>query len=628
MSFDTTVVSSGPQDTVTTPIFGRTLATVPLPRKHAETFKPEFEFGEHGYIGDAITLTLAVVTYGQINGLAGDFYATYNPICMGNTFEDQIKRFQDAYATLAMDIKRQPDEAQAILAVLQTEVDVVNEAVRVHRDPSIVHHIIPDATATFERITYTRWGNPGYLGISAINFDHFGEDACTAYNAGHTYALRLASAGKLLKAYAANAFADHFLEDLFSAGHLRSPRRMLHTRGGWNPTADFARHVLSMHDEDCAIGLVNAKNLRRCQDAVQASASEIYTASRTHEVPIPRDFLAWNHAPTLESARGDQDLVALFRTPNLRRTDVENRVQTAYTDNWWFGSTSSVLKVSSWWSYPMSLDGPRKVIPWTGLAACNTGALQNTMVFYQDPAGGIRLSKNVNGAWTGGTTAPALVAGQWTAGTLDRFGIKTKWFSSMAASTWAIGDTRYILDDPTGTIRELKYDSSSLEGWRLGATLEGARIGTGLAAAVSLTADRAALSKIHVFHQTTDGVIRDCVWDQNAGTWSRDPAVQITDGAPATLISAVSWQIPGGDAMGIFYSGNVLNQVFQRTSIDRWGAAQMIGTLRRLGTAVAAVQVDNGRTFRAYGQTADNGIFEVSQSNVGPGWNNAVIAAA
>jgi hypothetical protein len=30
--------------------------------------------------------------YGQLNGLGGDFYGTYGPICEGNDFEEQKRR--------------------------------------------------------------------------------------------------------------------------------------------------------------------------------------------------------------------------------------------------------------------------------------------------------------------------------------------------------------------------------------------------------------------------------------------------------------------------------------------------------------------------------------------------------
>jgi hypothetical protein len=51
----------------------------------------------------------------------------------------------------------------------------------------------------------------------------------------HAVACQMAASGEtndtLMFAYAMNAFADHFLEDSFSAGHMRTPRRYCHTGG-------------------------------------------------------------------------------------------------------------------------------------------------------------------------------------------------------------------------------------------------------------------------------------------------------------------------------------------------------------------------------------------------------------
>ena len=181
------------------------------------------------------------LTYGQINALSGDFYGTNNPISDGKDDQDRSTRFLDAYGTLANVSPRQPKEANAILAVLQAEVDAVNTALKNHEDPSKVYATLPDVTLALETITFGRSGFPGYLGLGRINWDHFGQDARTAYNVGHSTAIRKAISGDLEGAYAMNAFADHFLEDSFSAGHLRTPRRLLHK--SMDPTADLCAKV-------------------------------------------------------------------------------------------------------------------------------------------------------------------------------------------------------------------------------------------------------------------------------------------------------------------------------------------------------------------------------------------------
>jgi hypothetical protein len=168
------------------------------------------------------------LTYGQINGLAGDFYGTSDPISDGKDDQDRSARFVRAYNTLADGGPRQPNEAMDILAVLQAEVDAVNEALNNHQDLSVVYAKLASMNVTLELITLDRRDIPDYLGLSLINWDHFGADARTAYNTGHAIAIQKAISGDLEGAYTMNAFADHFLEDSFSAGHLRTPRRLLH----------------------------------------------------------------------------------------------------------------------------------------------------------------------------------------------------------------------------------------------------------------------------------------------------------------------------------------------------------------------------------------------------------------
>jgi hypothetical protein len=169
------------------------------------------------------------LTYSQINGLAGDFYGTYDPISDGKDDQDRSVCFMRAYNTLADGGPCQPKEAIDILAVLQGEVDAVNEALANHQDPSVIYAQLPDVSMKLQLITVGRSGIPGYLGLAEINWDHFGVDARITYNAGHATAIQKVISGDLEGAYTMNAFADHFLEDLFSAGHLRTPRRLLHS---------------------------------------------------------------------------------------------------------------------------------------------------------------------------------------------------------------------------------------------------------------------------------------------------------------------------------------------------------------------------------------------------------------
>ncbi|KEP48958.1 phosphatidylcholine-hydrolyzing phospholipase C [Rhizoctonia solani 123E] len=446
--------------------FGRVVAPVPLRNKPKIKTGWGFEYAEHSFIGDDVNLTLANglkipafdhkftldnglnVTYGQINGLAGDFYGTDKPISDGADAQDQSTRFVAAYNTLAGVSSRQPKEAQDILSVLQTEVAAVNKALADHIDPSIVYNQLPDVTSKLELLTIGRPRHfPSYLGLARINWDHFGQDARTAYNAGHGTALQVAAQGDLERAYTLNAFADHFLEDSFAAGHLRTPRRGLHS--SFNPAADLCAKF--MHDEDNAIGLsVNnslgqswtcygdkraldvedEENLKYCVAAVQASADEVYTAYISKTTPEPSSYKAWTIAPTLESALGPQTLAPLFKyQDNMkdidRRDVIENRRLHNLTSSWWYASTALKCKTDGWWKYPITIDGPPKIIPWTSFAI-TTPRIWSTRLYYQSPLGGVLESKHIDGQWTGGITQPAL----WDAAL----------FTPLAAINWDSGN--------------------------------------------------------------------------------------------------------------------------------------------------------------------------------------------
>jgi hypothetical protein len=136
-----------------------------------------------------------------------------------------------------------------------------------------------------------------------------------------------------------------------------------------------------MHDEDNAIGLevtssqgtewwcygdkraldkADDTNLKRCQDAVQASATEIYNAWTSKIKPSKDQYQAWSFAPTLESAGGPQVLQALFTvkgTDVWRRTKLTNRRDTSKTNSGWtYIGTYQDAESSGCWNYPITMD--------------------------------------------------------------------------------------------------------------------------------------------------------------------------------------------------------------------------------------------------------------------------------
>jgi hypothetical protein len=174
-----------------------------------------------------------------------------------------------------------------------------------------------------------------------------------------------------------------------------------------------------MHDEDCAIGFrvknpagegwdcygdrraldkVAKENLKRCVAAVQASANEIYTAYSNKKAPST--YAAWEIAPTLESARSrDQRLAPLFTLNLERREYLMKRTLWEFAKKWDPRVTSLKCVASGYWKQPIKIDGPRLVIPWSGISAVSA-RFRSSRVFYQAPGGEIAQSVGEDGKWT------------------------------------------------------------------------------------------------------------------------------------------------------------------------------------------------------------------------------------
>ncbi len=293
---------------------------------------PRFEGGEHTAIGDSIMLRFSAndpgtpawqvqlfiqtgltLTYGQIVALGGAFYGGPDePIADGATPAARQQRFTNCYNTLATG---SVSECKEILAIMQREITAVNTALNQGQPASTVYDQLGnDLNKAWNKATgggsflsdLIPMGR--YLKLSTMNWDHFGEWAVLAYQAGHAVALGQAlqahntsdptqAKALLTKAYAMNAFADHFLSDLFSAGHIREPRRQIYMTANVGVTANLC--AKGMHDEDCKYGLrvsnamgdtwraygdkryfdtVNLQNKALVDAAVQASATEVFNA--------------------------------------------------------------------------------------------------------------------------------------------------------------------------------------------------------------------------------------------------------------------------------------------------------------------------------------------------------------
>ncbi|KAH8585471.1 hypothetical protein B0O99DRAFT_530729, partial [Bisporella sp. PMI_857] len=162
-----------------------------------------------------------------------------------------------------------------------------------------------------------------YAWIALCNFDHFGQDAVRAYKAGHSAAISQALAGRssgnqtlLTQGYFLEAFAQHYLTDLFAPGHLREPRRVLHwTVGDDSDVSPYPadRCAQKQHDEENANGmwvtnafgkswaaygdkeLFSAKSAQNFQQAIlacQAGIGEVYNAFTNGVAPAPANYSA------------------------------------------------------------------------------------------------------------------------------------------------------------------------------------------------------------------------------------------------------------------------------------------------------------------------------------------------
>jgi hypothetical protein len=140
-----------------------------------------------------------------------------------------------------------------------------------------------------------------YFKLLLRNYDHFGQAAIDSYMAGHAVALQTAynaqSDEELKLAYAYDAYANHFLTDLFAAGHVRTPRTEISQWCSNTPIEVSAYLAKVMHDQDGETGIWfknnknerwygygdnflfiedNSANLARIQEAMQKSADQIY----------------------------------------------------------------------------------------------------------------------------------------------------------------------------------------------------------------------------------------------------------------------------------------------------------------------------------------------------------------
>lgn len=305
-----------------------------------------FEAAEHVHAGDSIKLFFESadiegkigtklplanglnLTYGEIMSLAGDFYGIPEaPIVLGKTPQEKQQRFMQAYQTLA-DHPKALDETAKILHFIYDEQKQLEEGLKkgekledIYLRMAVDHNIewncitggmCESAGISHEQLRKTYFLKQGrYLKLANTDYDHFGMDAWEAYSVGHKLALDEALKGYkaqdvnyLIKAYTLNAFASHFLSDIFSAGHLRTPRYYLSSKV--TPSTVGSLLANYMHAEENRLGLFvqnqkgdhwqafgdtfyfdsrNETNRAILQEALQRSANAVYQTYLTGNIP-------------------------------------------------------------------------------------------------------------------------------------------------------------------------------------------------------------------------------------------------------------------------------------------------------------------------------------------------------
>ncbi|CAM0117192.1 hypothetical protein [Rhabdochlamydiaceae symbiont of Dictyostelium giganteum] len=274
-----------------------------------------FGGGEHLAIGEATRLQglegdQTVLTVGphqlrfsHIVALAGDFYAISGEAISLPGGNDRAKtvRFQNAFNTL---VHANHEELKAIL-------DEIHQESRDVKESGTPHHCYSHCNA--KGMSALKKIKADYEDLLIDNSDHFEKNAEDAYRIGHTLALQVAKeAGqtqnkeKLKYAYALDAFACHFLTDLFAAGHIRNQRGALEVflRDQLKFSNLMSKKIAGLltgaqHEEDGKKGLKvqnqegrvwksygdgfyfspqSRANQERVIESVNRSAGEIYTA--------------------------------------------------------------------------------------------------------------------------------------------------------------------------------------------------------------------------------------------------------------------------------------------------------------------------------------------------------------
>ncbi|KAF5568019.1 phosphatidylcholine-hydrolyzing phospholipase c [Fusarium phyllophilum] len=308
------------------------------------------------------------LTFGDIIALTGDFYYRWHlDRCHPSISEDWDSNPSRSLDIAAENVNLLQNDKPGILKCV---APLIRAQAAQTKDAQSRGQDIAQAYRKVEKHFNTAFANCtyGYISIALCNPDHFGNDAKKAYSSVHTLALRKAieanksqSPSDLKEAYFIEGFAQHYLTDMFAAGHIRTPRHLLHSKKPFGETDndDSVPGVFygdqcckAQHDEDCANGLWvtnqegiswaaygdkqlgqgrSGKNLQMAVSASQAGLDEVWETFQSGRMTESRDFRAIKKTPLPEKASGIRNSVPLFEIhpadPNymLFRQNVDQR---------------------------------------------------------------------------------------------------------------------------------------------------------------------------------------------------------------------------------------------------------------------------------------------------------------
>jgi hypothetical protein len=291
------------------------------------------------------------ILFQDIVTLAGDYYGIAGKAISlpGGSPQEKTERFKNAFNTLA---EADNDELQRVCLEIKNECTAVKQT-------GLPHHCY--SSEMMERNNAIKKIKKDFNELLIDNSDHFSKNAEDAYAIGHAHAISVArEAGKqndlekLKEAYALDAFACHFLTDLFAAGHIRNQRGELETflkselKYSEKKAKGYAGILTAAQHEEDGKGLnvsdkndnrwrafgdghfflpKNRENKKKTIIATQTSVDEIYHAYRNPHSPVQSTvdqlipYATDDNPPPLYSIEN----TSLFLNQDSNKIKIENK---------------------------------------------------------------------------------------------------------------------------------------------------------------------------------------------------------------------------------------------------------------------------------------------------------------